>query len=297
MEYKNILSTIGNTPVVELRRYSPHSGVRIFAKLEGNNPGGSIKDRVALFMMNDAQKKGLLSRKKEIIEATSGNTGIGLAMVSAVLGYRFTAVMPARASIERRKLLHAYGAHMILTDGGKGTNYSIKIAKQVIVEHPDIYIMLDQFNNEANVRAHYETTGSEIIRDVPNVTHFVAGMGTGGTLMGVGKRLKEYNKTIQIIGVEPIPNSTIQGLRNMKAYRPSVYDERTLDKKLSIEDDEIAFQLSRDLFRKEGISVGISSGAALWGAMEIAKTIRHGTIVTVFPDRGDRYVSTTLFPE
>jgi cysteine synthase len=296
MNYKNILQTIGNTPIVELKSYSLNPNVRILAKLEGNNPGGSIKDRIALFMINDAKKDGLLNGKKAIIEATSGNTGIGLAMISAILGYQFVAVMPESVSIERRKLLLAYGAKIILTDGAKGTNYAIEVARQLVIKHPKDYIALDQFTNRANVRAHYETTGAEIIRDVPQITHFVAGMGTGGTLMGVGKRLKEFNAKTQIVGIEPMADSKIQGLRNMTAYNPPIYKESALDKKLIISSDDLAFELARGLFRKEGISVGISSGAALWGAMEVAKTIKRGVVVTIFPDRGDKYLSTTLFP-
>ena len=295
MKSNTLLQLIGNTPVVELTRYQPTKGVRIIAKLEGNNPGGSVKDRIALAMILDAEKKGRIKAGVTIIEATSGNTGIGLAMIAAIRGYRFTAVMPESVSIERRKLLEAYGAEIFLTDGAKGTNYAIEITNGMVKNNPEKYLMLDQFNNVANVLAHYQTTGKEIIQQIPDVTHFVAGMGTGGTLMGVGKRLKEYNKAIQVIGVEPIAGSTIQGLRNMKAYKPSIYDESKLDQKLMIDADGIAFDLARDLFKKEGISVGISSGAALWGAMEIAKTIKHGTVVTIFPDRGDRYASTKLF--
>lgn len=293
MKYNTLLQTIGNTPVVELKKYSSKN-VKILAKLEGNNPGGSVKDRIALFMIKDAQRKGLLMQGSEIIEATSGNTGIGLAMLSVVFGYKFTAVMPESASIERRKLLEAYGAKIILTDGEKGTNYAIEVAQKIVKENKK-YIMLDQFNNLSNIKAHYKATGVEIVRDVPKITHFVAGMGTGGTLMGAGKRLKEYRDNIQVVGIEPKPFSTIQGLRNMKAYTPAIYTESMLDKKLFIPDDKLAFDLARDVFKKEGISVGISSGAALWGAIEVSKKIKSGVIVTLFPDRGDRYVSTALF--
>lgn len=295
MKNKTILQTIGNTPLAELKRYSPNQNVRILAKLEGSNPGGSIKDRIALFMINDAKDKGILSHDKTIIEPTSGNTGIGLAMIAAIEGYKFTAVMPESASVERRKLLTMYGAEIVLTDGTKGTNYAIEVTKNMVAENPDKYTFLDQFNNQANILAHYETTGKEIVDEVPEITHFVAGMGTGGTLMGVGKRLKEFSSTIQVIGVEPKAQSKIQGLRNMAAYTPSIFDERKLDTKLIIEDDDAAFELARDLFKKEGISVGISSGAALWGAIQIANQIQEGTIVTIFPDRGDKYVSTSLF--
>lgn len=297
MSHKNLLDTIGNTPVVELKRYSPNKKIKIFAKLEGNNPGGSVKDRVALYMINKARKMGLLTNGKKIIEATSGNTGIGLAMISAIYGYKFVAVMPECVSIERRKLLQAYGAEIMLTDGVRGTDYAIQITLDLIKNHGDKYLMLDQFSNQANVLAHYETTGMEIINSVPRITHFVAGMGTGGTLMGTGKRLKKYKKNIRVIGIEPKKDSKIQGLRNMGNYVPAIFDEKKLDSKLRMVDDEPAFTLARDLFRKEGLSVGISSGAALWGAIEVARKIKEGIIVTVFPDRGDKYLSTALFAD
>lgn len=294
MKFVSLLQIIGNTPIIELKSYSTKN-VKILAKLEGNNPGGSVKDRIALYMIQDAEKKGLLKSGKILLEPTSGNTGIGLAMISAVKGYNFTAVMPESVSLERRKLLQAYGADIILTDGGKGTNYAITVANDLLKSNDKKYIMLDQFNNPANVLAHYETTGVEIIKQAPQITHFIAGMGTGGTLMGVGRKLKQFNKNIQIIGIEPIAGSKIQGLRNMKAYTPSIYIETELDRKLNIPDDNSAFDLAKDLFKKEGLSVGISSGAALWGAIETSKTVKKGTIVVIFPDRGDRYISTALF--
>jgi cysteine synthase len=328
----NVLGSIGNTPLVLLRRYSSKY-VKIFAKLEGANPAGSIKDRISLFMIKDALERKILQRGMEIIEATSGNTGIGLAMISSVLGFRFTAVMPESVSVERRKLLTMYGAQILLTDGTKGTDYAYQYTKDLVLSKKRKYILLNQFENKANVRAHYETTGREIISQLPQVTHFVAGMGTGGTLMGVGQRLKEYKPGIKIIGIEPNKGSKIQGLRNMGNFNPRIYQERKLDNKINIEDEE-AFYFARDLFKKEGISVGISSGAALWGALEIAGNIIKNSqgqdssknnnndnanqtiekkqknnnrekkdnrydktyyIVTVFPDRGDRYISTALF--
>lgn len=295
MPAKTILQTIGNTPIVQLPRYSTNPNVTILAKLEGTNPAGSVKDRVALFMMNEALKHHKLDKNKEILEATSGNTGIALAMIATIWGYKFTAVMPESVSIERRKLLQAYGAHIILTDGKGGTNYAIEVARDLAQKNPNKYVMLDQFTNNANILAHYETTGPEIIRDIPGITHFVAGMGTGGTLMGAGKRIKEYKSDIQIVGIEPKPGSTIQGLRNMTAYTPSIFDRSKLDRTLLMDDDQIAFELARDLFIKEGISVGMSSGAALWGAMRVAQELQQGTIVTLFPDRGEKYLHTVLF--
>ncbi|MFH1705774.1 MAG: cysteine synthase [Patescibacteria group bacterium] len=294
MNYPNLLNTIGNTPVVEISRYSRNRKVKILAKLEGTNPGGSVKDRVALYLINDAENRRVLKENVEIIEATSGNTGIGLAMVSAIKGYQFTAVMPGNASIERREVLEAYGAKVILTDGGRGTNYAIQVALNLVKENPGRYFMPNQFDNPANVLAHYQTTGREIIQQVPEVTAFVAGMGTGGTLMGVGQKLKEYRPEIFIVGVEPDPGSKIQGLRNMTAYTPKIFDPKKLDCKLNVPDNA-AFDLVRDLFRKEGISAGISSGAALWGAIELSGLIKSGVIVTIFPDRGDRYLSTGIF--
>lgn len=295
MKYKTVLDTIGNTPLVVLPRYSPNPRVTILAKLEGTNPGGSIKDRVALYLMKDAQERGLLRPGCILLEPTSGNTGIGLAMIAAIWGHKFLAVMPESASIERRKLLQAYGADLLLTDGKGGTNYAIEVARALVKEKPDTYIMLDQFSNGANVRAHYETTGAEIMREAPAITHFVAGMGTGGTLMGVGRRCKEFNKNIQIIGVEPKAGSAIQGLRNMTAYTPPIFTKSALDRTISIVDDEAAFSLARDLFKKEGLSVGISSGAALFSAMQVAQELNDGVIVTVFPDRADKYLHTKLF--
>jgi cysteine synthase len=294
MKFNNILDTIGNTPLVLLPRYSTPK-VKIYAKLEGVNPSGSIKDRIALYMITRAETQDLLNKDKIIIEATSGNTGIALAMISVIKGYKFTSVMPESVSIERRKLLEAYGAEIILTDGLKGTNYALEVAKNIAKEDPERYIMLNQFANKANIDAHYFGTGSEIIKDLPKMTHFVAGMGTGGTLTGVGRKLKEVNQNIQIVGIEPLAGSKIQGLRNMVAYKPEIFDMGSLDEKITIEEDNIAFDLARDLFKMEGISVGISSGAALWGAMQIGERIEEGNIVTIFPDCGDKYLSTELF--
>jgi cysteine synthase B len=295
MSHKTILETIGNTPLVKLSRYSPNPNVTILAKLEGNNPCGSVKDRIALYMMRDAERRGLLRPDRIIMEATSGNAGIALAMLSSLMGYRFMAVMPESVSIERRKLLKAYGADIMLTDGAGGTNYAIEVARKLVKENPEKYVMLDQFENRANVLAHYETTGPEILRDAPGITHFVAGMGTGGTLMGAGRLFKEHDKAIQVIGIEPRPGSTIQGLRNMTAYNPPIFTKSALDRTLMLEDDAKAFALARELFTKEGVSVGMSSGAALWGALELSKELDRGVIVTVFPDRGDKYLNTKMF--
>lgn len=294
MRYNNILDTIGNTPTVELKTFNPKPGVRIFAKLEGGNPGGSIKDRIALKMVKDAVEKGILSKDRILIEATSGNTGIALAMICSILGYRFVAVMPDNVSVERTKILKSYGAEIVLTEGARGTNGAIEVASEMVERHGDTYLMLDQFKNPANILAHYETTGAEIINDIPEITAFAAGMGTGGTLTGVGRRLKEYNPGIKIIGVEPPPNTRLQGLRNMKDYVPPVFEPGILDLRLPAPEDE-SFELARKLYIAEGISAGISTGAALWGALEFSKTVSEGFIVTIFPDRGDKYLSTELF--
>lgn len=292
---KNILKLIGDTPILELTTFSKNKNVKIYAKIKGNNPGGSVKDRIAKYMFLDAIKNKKINKSQTIIEATSGNTGIGLAMITSIFGYKFIAVMPESVSIERRKILKQYGADIILTDGNKGTNYSIEIAKQMVSNEPEKFFMLNQFEDYMNVFAHYDSTGKEIIKQMPSVTHFVTGLGTGGTIMGVGKRLKEYNKNIKVIGVEPIPNSKIQGLRNMNAYKPPIFQVSSLDEILQLTDDEIVFGLSRELALMEGISVGISSGASLWASLQIAKRLKHGIIVTVFPDKADRYVSTDLF--
>jgi S-sulfo-L-cysteine synthase (O-acetyl-L-serine-dependent) len=291
---QSFIKTIGNTPHIELSRYAPNKRVKMYAKLEGTNPSGSIKDRIALYMVQDAIRKGLLQGDKTVVEATSGNTGIGLAMILASLGIKFVAVMPDSVSIERRKLLGSYGAGILLTDGSRGTNGSIQKVHELLKQCPRRYVHLDQYSNVQNPLAHFETTGQEIVEEIPDLTHFVAGMGTGGTLMGVGKRIKMNNPGALVVGLETKPNSIIQGLRNMKAYTPPIYDVHFIDEKLTVDDEE-AVDLVRDLIKSEGISVGFSSGANLWGAIQTAKTIKSGIIVSVFPDRGDRYLSTNLF--
>ena len=290
-----LVDLIGNTPVVEIRRMRPNPNVRIFAKLEGYNPGGSVKDRICKSMIEAAERDGLLGPGTEriLIEPTSGNTGIGLAMLATERGYPFIAVIPESTSIERRKMMAAFGAKFILTDGVKGTNWAIEVAHRLL-EEDERYLMLDQFNNPANPQVHYETTGPEILRDVPEITHFVAGMGTGGTLMGVHRFMQEQRPGVTIVGLEPVAGSKIQGLRNMEAYVPSIYDESLLDDKIMLDDDE-AFRVARDLARVEGLFVGISSGAAMWGAMRVAERIREGTLVVIFPDGGEKYMSTPLF--
>lgn len=292
----SVLDSIGNTPLVEIRNINPNPNVRIMAKLEGANPGGSVKDRPALYMILKAEEQGMLTRDKIILEATSGNTGIGLAMVAAAKGYRLKLTMPACVSLERRSILEALGAEIVLTRAEEGTDGAIREAHRILEDAPEIYFMPNQFANGYNVSAHYETTGPEIYNQTRgDIAAFVAGIGTTGTIMGVGKRLKEYDSSIKIIGVEPIKGHKIQGLKNMKeAIVPKIFDPSKLDDKIVVQDD-LAYETARDLALKEGIFVGMSSGAAMAGAIQMAKNLNSGTVVTLFPDRGDRYLSTTLF--
>lgn len=283
----DFIKIIGNTPIVELKRYSSNSKIKIYAKLEGFNPTGSIKDRIAYFMIKQAQISGQLKPQMELIEATTGNTGISLAAVSSVFGYQFTAVMPTDVSIERRKLIQSYGANLILTKSGS----DITITKGIVKKYPNKYYFIDQFNNPNNVRANYHTLGGEIIKQIPKITHFVAGIGTSGTLIGVAKRLKEYKPEIKIIGLNPRPSTKIQGLRNLETYKPLIFDKKYVDELIYIKNSGVAFELMKDLAKNQGLSVGISSGIALWGAIKIAKQIKQGVIVIIFPDRGDRYLS------
>ena len=293
MKYKNILDTIGNTLMIAIQKLSPYRKARILAKLERGNPSGSVKDRVAKYLIEDAEKRGLLENGKTILEATSGNTGIGLAMIATFKGYNFTAVMPKNVSSERIKLLKAYGAKIVFSEANKGTNGSIVLAKKM-TRRSEKYIMLDQYNNPANVLAHYETTGREIVGDINHIDIFVAGMGTGGTLMGIAKRLRESYPKVKIVGVEPYENKAVSGLRNMRAYKPDIFDEKQLDSKIAVGNQD-AMLMARQLFLKEGISAGISSGAVMWVALKMAKKIKKGTIVVLFPDGGERYLSTEMF--
>jgi len=290
-----ILQCIGNTPIASID-LNPNPSVKLFAKLEGNNPGGSVKDRIALYMVEAAEKEGRLTRDKIILEATSGNTGIGLAMVATAKRYRLKLTMPACVSIERRRILEAFGAELILTPSNEGTDGAIRLAHKILSEDPDRYFMPNQFDNEANILAHYETTGKEIIEQTQGrITHFVAGMGTTGTLMGVSRRLKEFNKDISIIGVEPVLNHRIQGLKNMtESIKPKIFDPGMIDEHYYVNDEE-AFDTTRVLAIKEGLFVGMSSGAAMHIALRKSSELKDGLIVVLLPDRGDRYLSTSLF--
>ncbi len=292
----DLRSAIGNTPLVEIRSVNPNPRVRILGKLEGNNPGGSVKDRPAFFMLLGAEAREALTREKTILEPTSGNTGIALAMLGAARGYRVRLVMPACVSLERRSVLAAYGAELVLSPAEEGTDGAIRLAHRILEEEPDRYYMPNQYANEDNVRAHRETTGPEIFAQTAGeVDCFVAGMGTGGTLMGVAGYLREKRPSVKIVGVEPTLGHKIQGLKNMnEAIVPPIYREENLDGKFVI-DDESAFETARRLAVEEGLFVGMSSGAAVAGAIMVAKELSSGTIVTLLPDRGDRYLSTNLF--
>jgi cysteinyl-tRNA synthetase len=293
---KSILELIGNTPLVEIRYINPNPKVTILAKLEYLNPGGSIKDRAALYMIEAGEKTGALTPEKTVIEATSGNTGIGLAMVCSVKGYKLLLAMSESASEERRKILKARGAEILLTPGHLGTDGAIEVVYRMAREQPDTYFNTDQFNNEANYEAHYYSTAPEIWEQTDGkITMLVATMGTTGTLMGLSRRLKEYNPEIQIVGVEPFLGHKIQGLKNLKeAYCPEIFDKNRLDIKANIEDED-AYEMARQLTLKEGIFVGMSSGAAMAVACEQAKCMSSGTIVVILPDGGERYLSTSLF--
>jgi len=295
MKY-SILNTIGNTPLVKIRHLNPNPDVTILAKLEYMNPGGSVKDRAALYMIEAGEASGDLTPDKTVIEATSGNTGIGLALICAVKGYRLLLTMSEAVSVERQKILKARGADIILTPGHLGTDGAIEEVYRMARENPDIYFMADQYNNEANWKSHYFGTAEEIWDQTQgNVDVFVATMGTTGTLMGVSRKLKEYHPDISIVGVEPYLGHKIQGLKNMKeAYCPEIYEKNRLDKKVNIEDEE-AFEMTRRLAREEGLFVGMSSGAAMAIAAKEAAAMNKGTIVVLFPDSGGLYLSTPLF--
>ncbi len=293
----SITSAIGNTPLVELTHLNskrPH--VRIFGKLEGANPGGSVKDRPAYYMIKRAEESGELVPGKVILEATSGNTGIAVAMIGAAKGYQVKLCMPECVSTERQQILRALGADVVLTPAREGTDGAIRKAHQLLESEPDTYYMPNQFENESNVLAHYETTGPEVLAQTNGqVDVFIAGMGTTGTLMGVKRFFREKKPQVKVIGVEPGLGHTIQGLKNMtESMVPGIYDPALLDEKITVEDGA-AFETTRLLAAHEGIFVGMSSGAAVAGALQIAQRMTRGTIVAILPDRGDRYLSTTLF--
>lgn len=294
MLFHSMLDMVGNTPLVEIAAFSPKPSVHIYAKLEGQNPTGSVKDRIAKFMIEAAERDGRLQPGQTILEPTSGNTGIALAMIGSVRGYPVKVVMPDAVSAERVELLRAFGAEVIFSPGPLGTNGSVAMAREVAAEHPD-WFMPFQYENPQNPNAHYETTAPEIIRDLPSVTHFVAGLGTGGTLTGVGRRLKEYNPEIKIVAAAPHPGDLVQGLRSLEeGYIPPVLDESILDARIVV-DSRTSFRTTQELTTKVGIFAGISCGAAVRAAQRVAERIDEGNIVCLLADGGWKYLSSGLW--
>ncbi len=295
------LELVGNTPLVRIKKvleaFDINPNVKIYAKLESTNPGGSVKDRAALSMFLNAIKKGIISKDKAVIDATSGNTGIALAMVGASLGIKVELAMPSNVSEERKKILEAYGAVTHYTDPLEGTDGAILYVRDLVKKYPDRYVYLDQYNNQANWQAHFYSTGIEIYNQTKGqITHFIAGIGTGGTIMGTGRRLKVYNPNIEVIGIQPAyPFHGIEGLKHIESsIKPGIFDETFLDRTIFVDTEE-AYELTRRLAKEEGLFVGQSSGAALAGAIKLAKELEEGLIVTVFPDGGDRYLSTRVW--
>ena len=292
----NVLGAIGNTPLVQLTNLNGSTDVKIYAKLEGNNPGGSVKDRPAFYMITKAEASGELTKDKIIIEPTSGNTGIAIAMIGAAKGYKVKLFMPECVSVERQLILQAFGAEVVATPAKESTDGAIRRAHEALKAEPGKYYMPNQFDNPNNVLSHYETTGPEIFKQMDGkIDVFVCAMGTTGTLIGTARYLKEKVKSIKIVGVEPTLGHTIQGLKNMKeSVIPGIYDPKAMDEKLTVEDGD-AFETARLLAVREGLFTGMSSGAAVAGALQVAKKMKKGNIVVILPDRGDRYLSTTLF--
>jgi cysteine synthase B len=295
VRYDDILDAIGNTPLVGMPAMSPKPGVHLWAKLEGNNPTGSTKDRIAKKMVEVAEASGELTAERTILEPTSGNTGIALAMVAARKGYALTVVMPDNASQERIGLLRLFGAEIVFSEGDKGTNGSIEVARR-LAQDPK-YFMPFQYGNPANPLAHYEGTGAEILRDLPGVTHFVAGMGTGGTLTGTGRRLHEHDPNIQVVAAEPELGDLVYGLRSLDdGFVPPIFDPSEVNRKFLVSASD-SLRATRDLTAKEGIFAGISSGAVLYVAQRIASELDRGDIVCLLPDGGWKYLSTEAWAE
>ncbi|MGD1040143.1 MAG: cysteine synthase [Dehalococcoidales bacterium] len=294
----DILQTIGNTTMVRINRLNPNKNTTIYAKLEGLNPTGSIKDRIALSMIQQAEISGKLTKGKTIIEPTSGNTGVALAMIGSLKGYDVEIVMSSAVSVERRQMIQAFGGKVTLTDGKLGTDGAIRKAREMVKAEPEKYFMPDQFSNEFNKIAHYRTTGEEIWKQTGGkIDYFVSALGTSGTIMGVSKVLKEHNPDIKIVCAHPVKGHYIQGLKNMEeAIVPSIYDPSQIDITIMVE-TEAAYEMTRRIVSQEGIFVGMSSGAAMFAAVEIAKQIKSGIIVVIFPDRGEKYLSTNLFKQ
>jgi cysteine synthase B len=298
--YSSITELIGNTPIIDVTQLSPNPDVRILGKLEGNNPAGSVKDRIARQMIDEAEADGTLKPGSIVIEPSSGNTGIAMAMICRLRGYTLKIVLPENVSIERRQLLEVFGAEIILSPGAEGSNGAVRRAQALSEEHPE-WVFLYQYGNEANPRAHYETTGPEILADVPDITHFVAGLGTSGTLMGVGTYLREHRPEVQILAVEPPAGELVEGLRNLDdGYIPPVFEKwgglELLDGKRIVRPRE-SLEWTRRLVAEAGVFAGISSGAALAGAAKVAARIETGTIVFIICDGGWKYLSTGAYTD
>ncbi|MFC2162604.1 cysteine synthase A [Candidatus Altiarchaeota archaeon] len=302
MIHENILKTIGNTPHVELKRLTGDDDGKVIAKIESFNPGSSIKDRIAYYMIEAAENEGLITDESIIVEPTSGNTGIGLAMVAAVKGYKIKLTMPDTMSLERRKLLKALGAELVLTPGAGGMKGAVDKAQELAEDDAHIYIP-QQFRNKANVQAHIETTAEEIIAEVGEIDAFIAGVGTGGTITGVATRLKKEYPNTRFVAVEPADSAVISGegpgphkIQGIGAgFIPEIFERDLIDEVVKVSNED-AFKTSADLARKEGILAGISSGANTWAAIKIAKQIGKGkTVLTILPDTGERYLSTSLY--
>jgi [CysO sulfur-carrier protein]-thiocarboxylate-dependent cysteine synthase len=290
VRYDSILDLVGNTPLVALHPLSPNPAVRIWGKLEGQNPGGSVKDRIALEMVDDAERRGLLSPGDTILEPSSGNTGIGLALVARLRGYRLRIVLPENVSVERRQILEIFGAEVTPSPAEEGSNGAIRVAEKMAADDPSL-VMLFQYGNPANAAAHYKTTGPEILRDCPEVDVFVAGLGTSGTLMGVGRYLKEQRPAVQVVAVEPPAGELVQGLRSLDdGFVPPIFDPDILDRKFIVRPRE-SIEWTRRLLDDCGVFSGISAGAVVAGAAKMAATMDVGTIVTLIPDGGWKYLS------
>lgn len=295
---KTILDTIGSTPMVRINRLSPNPDVQLFAKLEGFNPTGSIKDRIAVKMIETAERDGRLTHGKTIIEPTSGNTGIGLAIVGIVKGYPVEIVMSEAVSIERRKIIRAYGGKVRLTPAAEGTDGAIRLARRLVAENPEKYFMPDQFANASNYLAHYENTALEIWQQTGGeIDYLVCALGTSGTLMGLSRFLKAMKPSIRVVCAQPTRGHYIQGLKNMEeAIVPEIYDPSKIDVQELIESEE-AIAMAREIIAREGIFAGMSSGAAMLAAVRTAARIKSGNIVVVFPDRAEKYLSTKMFDQ
>lgn len=294
--FESVLDLIGNTPLVKMPRLSPRPGIHLYAKLEGQNPTGSVKDRIAKYMIEAAEARGELKPGDTILEPTSGNTGIGLALIGRLKGYHVVCVMPENVSPERSQLLRAFGAEIIYSPGELGSNGAIALAQRIVAENPGAYYFPYQYGNEANPRAHYETTGPEILRDLPEVTVFVAGLGTGGTLTGTGRYLKEKKPDVKVIAAAPHPGDLVQGLRALEdGFIPPVLDESVLDGRIVV-DSRSSFAMARELTVREGIFAGVSSGSVVRAALKIAERLEgEQHIVCLLADGGWKYLSSGLW--